>query len=141
MLDWADGIQGRNYGIRRGPDARSLKEVTTIVSAMLVMAAVLLFYSWVRYQTINQGYCEQALQEKETKLLHAENLLAVEEQTLKNLDRIDSIARNDLGMLPALPGQVLAPQYQDIEPRAGTVLAMAGTAQNSPESKRLSATN
>ena len=56
MVDWAAGIQTRNYGIRREPDARSMKEMTWIVSSMIVMAGVLLFYSWVRNQMINQGY-------------------------------------------------------------------------------------
>ena len=65
----------------------------------------------------------------------------LEEHTLKNLDRIDTIARNDLKMVPAQPGQVIAAQFHDNEFRGGTTLAMAGPTQGSPESKRFSATN
>jgi cell division protein FtsL len=138
MEDWAAGVQARNYGVCRAPDARSVRETTWIVSSMLVIAGVLLFYSWVRNQMINQGYAEQMLQEQEAGLLLSERQLVLEEQTLKNLDRIDTIARNDLKMVPVQPGQVIAAQWQDNE---FAPLALAGPSKGSPESKRFSATN
>ncbi len=140
MMDWAEGIQGRNYGIRRAPDARSLADVAYFVASLTIIAAVLLFYSWVRNQAISQGYQEQVLQEQETALLHSERLLVIEEQTLKSLDRIDLIARSDLRMVPVQPGQVIAATFHD-EPRTGTALAMARTPHSSSESKRFSATD
>ncbi len=142
MVDWANGVvQTRNYGIRREPDSRSVREVTWILLSIVVLAGVLFFHSWVRSRIVDLGYLEQTLQVKETALERAEKALILEEQTLKNLERIDAIARLELNMVPVRPSQLVAPPYQELEPRSGTVLAMANAPQSSPESRKLSATN
>jgi cell division protein FtsL len=141
MIDWAQGIRYRNYSIRRQPDSRAQRELIWIVLSIAVVAGVLFLHSWVRNRIVYVGYMEQRLQEEEKQLLRVQKALNLEEQTLKDLARIDLIARNDLKMTPVRPSQVLPSQYQDFPAQDGTVLALANAPQSSSESRGLPATN
>lgn len=141
MVDLAKGIRTRNYGIQHQTDSRAQRELIWIVLSISVMAGVLFFHSWVRNRIVYFGYLEQQLQVQESTLRRIEKALVLEEQTLKDLARIDMIARNDLKMVPVRPGQVLASQYRDVDSRDADVLAMANAPQSSSESRRVSATN
>jgi len=141
MLDWAQGVQHRNYRIRRKPDTRGMREATAIVLSLVAVATVFLFYSWIRNQMINLGYAEQALQLEEKKLLDTDVQLVVELQTLTNPDRIDKVAA-ELGMVRAQPWQVIPARPRVTAPGGGSVLAMAaGSSRVTSESKKYSATN
>ncbi len=125
MTDWADGIEIRNYGIRNEIDAHMLSELMRIIVALAMVAGAFLFYSWIRSQIINTGYESQNLFAAEQSLLRAQKRLMLEEEILRNPERIDTIARNDLGMTPLRPNQLILPQIQDVELSAGNEMAMA----------------
>jgi len=125
MTDWADGIETRNYGIRSGIDTGMLSELMRSIVALAMAAGALLFFSWVRSQIVNTGYESQNLFAAEESLLRAQKSLILEEEILRNPERIDTIARNDLGMTPLRPNQLIVPQLQDIERGASDALAMA----------------
>jgi cell division protein FtsL len=141
MKDWAAGIEARNYAIRHRTDSRNLSDMLRVLGSILAIAGLLFFYSWVQNQMVSLGYEIQSLQAREAELLRAQRSLALEEETLKNPERIDLIARHDLNMMPLRPSQVLAPQYQDIEFAGGTALAMATPPRSSLEPRRGTATN
>jgi len=140
MVDWAGGIQSRNYGIRRESDVRNLAGVLKIILSVAMIAGVLLFYSWVRSRIVDLGYEEQRLQSQEESLLREEKRLILVEQTLKSPERIDAIARNELGMAPLRASQLLTAQYPDVEWAGTTELAMAGSLP-AAEAKKPPATN
>jgi cell division protein FtsL len=125
MTDWADGIETRNYGIRSEVDMGTLSELMRTIIALAMVAGVLLFYSWVRSQIVNTGYESQNLFAEEESLLRTQKRLMLEEETLRNPERIDVIARNNLGMTPLHPGQLVVPQIQDVEPGVYNAMAMA----------------
>jgi len=60
-------------------------------------------------------------------LLRTQTRLILEEETLRNPERIDFIARNDLGMVPLRPNQFILPQFQDPDRSLLNTLAMAGS--------------
>ncbi len=126
MTDWADGIEIRNYGIRNEIDAHMLSELMRIIVALAMVAGAFLFYSWIRSQIINTGYESQNLYAAEQSLLRAQKRLVLEEEILRNPERIDTIARNDLGMTPLRPNQLILPQIEDVERSTGNEMAMAG---------------
>ena len=66
----------------------------------------------------------------EESLLRTQTRLILEEETLRNPERIDSIARNDLGMVPLRPNQFILPQVQDVDRSLSNTLAMADTDAN-----------
>jgi cell division protein FtsL len=84
-----------------------------------------LFYSWIRNQIVNTGYESQNLFAVEESLLRARKRLILEEETLRNPERIDIIARDDLGMTPLHPSQLILPQTQDVERSIPNEMAMA----------------
>jgi cell division protein FtsL len=90
-----------------------------------MIAGALLFYSWVRSEIVNTGYESQSLFTAEEDLLRTQKRLILEEETLRNPERIDMIARIDLGMTPLRPNQFILPQPQDLERGLANTMAMA----------------
>ncbi len=125
MTDWADGIETRNYGIKSEIDVGMLSELLRTIIALAIVAGAILFYSWVRSQIVNTGYESQNLFAVEQSLLRTQKRLILEEETLRNPERIDIIARNDLGMTPLRPNQLMLPQLQDVERGVSNAMAMA----------------
>jgi hypothetical protein len=125
MTDWADGIETRNYGIKNEIDVHMLSELMRIIVALAMVAGAFLFYSWIRSQIVNTGYESQNLFAAEQSLLRTQKRLVLEEEILRNPERIDIIARNDLGMTPLRPSQLILPQIQDVERSTNNEMAMA----------------
>jgi len=141
MMDWAGGIESRNYGIKRRTDRRNLVDLLTITLSVLLVGGVLLFYAWTRSRIVDMGYEGQSLEAQERSILRTQNNLILEEETLKNPARIDSIARNDLGMVLVRTNQLVAPQLQDAPASGSTDIAMANPAPAAVEPRRNPATN
>lgn len=125
MTDWADGIETRNYGIGREIDVRMCSELMRTIITLAMVAGALVFYSWVRNQIIHTGYQSQSLFTMEEALLRTQEKLILEEETLRNPGRIDIIARNDLGMAPLHPYQLILPEIPDGERGFSEAVAMA----------------
>lgn len=127
MTDWADGIEARNYGIKNGIDGSMLSELVRTIIPLAMIAGALLFYSWVRSQIVNTGYESQSLFSAEESLLRNQKRLILEEETLRNPERIDLIARNELGMTPLRPNQFILPSSQDMERSLSNTMAMVNS--------------
>lgn len=127
MTDWAEGIETRNYGIKCVIDARILSELVRSIVCLAMVAGALLFYSWIRSQIISTGYESQKLSADEEYLRRFEKRLIVEEATLRHPGRIDTIARDQLGMNLLKPNQLILPRIQDLDGRLTDKLAMAVT--------------
>jgi cell division protein FtsL len=107
MLDLAEGVEDRNYGLRRAGAARSLLEALQIVLPVAMIAAALTFYVWVRGRLVQAGYQAERLQAQEEELLETGRRLLLEEQTLKDPDRLEAAARDRLGLISIRPWQVI----------------------------------
>ncbi len=125
MTDWADGIETRNYGIKCVIDARILSDLVRTIVCLAMVAGALLFYLWVHSQMISIGYESQKLSTEEESLRRTQKNLDLEEENLKRPDRIDMIARTQLGMIPLSPSQLIPPQTQDLNESLPDKLAMA----------------
>jgi len=123
MMDWSIGIENRNYGIKRVTDSRVLSELLCSTLCLALVAAALLFHSWVRSQIINIGYETQRLFTDEEALLRTQAKLILEEETLRSPERIDTIARTSLGMSSLRPSQLIPPQLYN-EPGTSNAIAM-----------------
>lgn len=141
MTDWANGIEGRNWGIRRRTDSRHLWDLLLSLLPVLVLAAVPFFHSWVRYRIVDMGYQIQRLKVEEETLLRREKAYILEEATLKSPQRIDEIARTDLGMMPIQPNQLITSQVPSTKQDGPTIIAMAAAAAPSVETRKPAASN
>ena len=113
MTDWADGIETRNYGIKCKIETGMLMELIRTVVVFALVAGALLLYSWIRIHIVSTGYEIQNLFALEESLLSIQRALILEEETLRNPQRIDIIARNELGMSPLRPNQVIPLRRRD----------------------------
>lgn len=141
MVDWAGGIEDRNYGIKRITDPQRLSELLWIIFSLVFVAGALLFYAWTRSQIIGIGYTCQQLQVQGQNLLRANEKLIVQEAILKDPERIDYIARNDLGMMRLRTNQIIAPQFQDGEALGPNILALTQTANSTSGARKSPAAN
>jgi cell division protein FtsL len=141
MVDWAGRIEARNYKIRRESDSPHMKELLRIILSLVMVSGVLFYYSWVRSHIVSIGYESQNLKAAENTLLRTQKSLILEEETLKNPERIDRIARGDLNLVPLHPNQLIPLQIQDVESSAAGALVLAAPPPASGEFKNPSASN
>ncbi|HEY2384745.1 MAG TPA: cell division protein FtsL [Terriglobia bacterium] len=96
-----------NNHVIREADVKSHRDYIFIT----VLAAVFLFglfvYGWQHYQWIQYGYRIEEAQKKKEQLSEIGNQLRLERASLSNPQRIDSIARGQLGMVVPVPGQLV----------------------------------
>jgi len=117
-----------NYVVRE-PDARSHRDyvVVTVFGAMFLLG--LFVYAWQHYQWIQYGYRIEEAQKKKEQLAEVGRQLRLERASLRNPQRIDAIARRDLGMTVPAPGQLVTfsadapltiptPQPPEVQPAA-----------------------
>jgi cell division protein FtsL len=107
MVDLADGVEVRNYGLKRTPDPRILQESLALILPLAVIAGALSFHIWIRSQIIYTGYQKQDLKIQEEVLSRDRQHLVVEEQMLRNPKRLDEIAIKQLDMILVRPDQII----------------------------------
>jgi len=96
-----------NNNVIRETDSKSHRDYVVVT----VLAAVFLFglfaYAWQHYRWIQYGYRIQEAQKKKEQLTEIGKQLRLEQATLRNPQRIDALARRDLGMVLPAPGQLV----------------------------------
>jgi len=91
-------------------DPRAPRQHLGILLMAAAVFAVILFSSWQRFSGLEDGYRIEALQNQRQTLLESNNKLRLEEASLVNPLRIDTIARNELGMTTLAPPQIIREQ-------------------------------
>jgi len=96
-----------NTNVHRDVDVEQRRQCFLLTSLAAVFVLGLLFYGWQQYRWIDLGYKIQAAQQKKDKLIEYQKQLELQRASLATEERIDSIARNRLGMVVAAPGQIV----------------------------------
>ena len=96
-----------NNNVIRETDPKGHRDYI-IVTALAAMFLFGLFaYGWQHYQWIQYGYRIEEAQKKAQRLSEIGRQLRLERASLSNPQRIDSIARRQLGMVVPAPGQLV----------------------------------
>ncbi len=129
------------YYIKRVENCRTAPEASlgdprkylsmTLLAAVLFVAAMLA--AWQRFGGVQDGYRLEQLREEKQQVLEANRKLRLEVASLGDPVRIDTIARQQLGMTSVSPHRIFA-----AEPAAG-VTATPVMAQMRPSSGPLPA--
>ena len=85
----------------------SASYVVLVVLCAVVITVGAVFFLWQRYQFVRLGYEVNVLRAHKARLEEAIEPLEVEVQYLSRLERIDRLARSELGMHPPYPAQVI----------------------------------
>jgi cell division protein FtsL len=91
--------------VRFAPPAQ-LKDFWRRVGVGAAMAACLLFYAWQHFECIQIRYRIEQLDTLQARSAELNQQLHLEVATLRSPMRVDSIARNQLGLTVPVPGQV-----------------------------------
>ena len=120
-----------NAHVCRDVDMGQRRQYFLLTSLAALFVLGLLFYGWQQYRWIQLGYKIEAAQDKKDGLIEYQKQLVLERNTLARDERIDSIARNQLGMVVAAPGQIviLQPVAPPTPPSADAVAAPLSAAK------------
>lgn len=96
-----------NNNVIRETDSKSHRDyiVVTVLAAVFLFA--LFAYAWQHYRWSQYGYRIEEAKKKKEQLTEIRGQLWLERSTLRSPQRIDAIARRDLGMVVPLPGQLV----------------------------------
>lgn len=100
----------------RDTDMGQRRQCVLLMGLAAVFVLGLLFYGWQHYRWIQLGYEIENLQKKKDELLQYQQQLVLERETWAQLDRIDRIAKTELGMVAAAPGQIVTLSTDDALP-------------------------
>jgi cell division protein FtsL len=84
----------------------------------LAMMGLLLLYVWERVEVVRVGYLIERLKVQKTALQRERDELEVKVSALTSPERIARVAKDQLGMAPPQPGQVVVVRL-DTVPRSG----------------------
>jgi len=88
-------------------DTRHRREYIGVTCLFGAFLLCLLFYGWQHYQWIQNGYRIEAAQKKKEQLLEVGRQLRLERSSLRDFERIDKLARQQLGMVMPARGQLV----------------------------------
>ena len=83
-----------------------VREFWRLCVAGAAVATCLLFYTWQHFECIQIRYQVEQLQSQRAKAVQLNEQLHLEVAALRSPMRVDTIARNQLGLTVPVPGQV-----------------------------------
>jgi len=98
--------------VYRDVDVEQRRRFYLLTSLAVIFGLGVLLYGWQHYRWMQLGYEIEILQKKKDDLLNYQKDLIVERENKTQFERIDRIARTELGMTLPAPGQIV-PVYLD----------------------------
>jgi cell division protein FtsL len=109
------------------PNPRERQYYLALILAGGLLLGAGMFFAHERFQSREYGYRIESMERDKSALLESNRKLQLEEASLVDPLRIDSIARNELGMATLAPQQI----YRDTTPEPGaTVVAERRTPES-----------
>lgn len=96
-----------NANVVRDADTKYRREYVRMTCLFAAFLFCLFFYGWQHYRWITTGYKIEEAQKQKEQLAEAGRQLRLERESLRDLQRIDDIARRNLGMVLPAPGQIV----------------------------------
>ena len=93
-----------------------LKEIALGAGFVLLLLVILTFYIWYQTEAVQLGYRIGELEGRVARLKEDIKRLEAKRAELLSLRRVEGIARNELGLVDPVPGQVLY-EGRDLEPK------------------------
>ena len=117
-----------NSRLVRVADPQERREFLLWLLIGTVLFAAGLAYAWERFALVRYGYAIEELKGQREALMESNRQLRLEEASLRSPERIDAIARTDLGLVAPAPKQVMALEDSSPPPE-GTEVAAARLGQ------------
>ena len=106
-----------NSRLRKEVDYRRTKECFVLISLGVFCLLILLFLAWQHFEILRGGYESESFKKEVSRLEEENHKLKLERASLRNPQRIDLIARRDLGLVAPQTSQlVILPTTFPTEP-------------------------
>jgi cell division protein FtsL len=86
---------------------RNRRHFVCVAGLALVLVGVVLVHVWLRLQVVKTGYVLATATKLQARLEQENRELQIELATLTSPDRLESLARRRLGLVPPEKGQVI----------------------------------
>ncbi len=96
-----------NSQVRREVDPRARREAFALLGLSLLIFSLLFVYAWQHFQCVRYGYDLEQLRQQQASLEEWNRHLRLEKAALENPERIGTLAREQLGLVPLDPRQVI----------------------------------
>jgi cell division protein FtsL len=106
-----------NSRLRKEVDYRRTKECFVLISLGVFCLLILLFLAWQHFEILRGGYENESFKKEVSRLEEENHKLKLERASLRSPQRIDLIARRDLGLVAPQTSQlVILPSKFPMEP-------------------------
>ncbi len=113
-----------NSRLRREVDPQKRRECFSLLGLGVLAFLCMFLYAWQHFQGIRYGYEIQQLRAEAAALQNWNHQMQLEHARLASPERIEALARKDLGLEPATPQQII--QVGDRSPRSPEASELAG---------------
>jgi len=96
-----------NSRLKREVDAGKRRECLSLLALGSVVFVFIMLFAWQHFQGVRYGYQIEQLKEQRVAIEEWNHALRVESASLADPQRIDTLARSDLGLVPPQPGQII----------------------------------
>ena len=114
-----------NEQLVRELDRKRHRELFWVALLGVVLTLSVIVYAWPHFELIRLGYRMEELRERRDELVQLKHHLELQHATESDPARIESIARNELGMVYPGPEQILVIEPVESPGPAGTETASA----------------
>jgi cell division protein FtsL len=111
-----------NSGVVREVDPRSRRDLVAMLLLVAVLVGGLVLYAWPHFQMRQIATETERLQREKERLIEENRKLRLEKASLENLERVEAIARRDLGLERPSPDRLVVVEAQEA-PTGGARLA------------------
>jgi cell division protein FtsL len=102
-------------------DPRRRREIRMFSASVAALFLLMMFYAWQHFSSIEYGYKIEAQKTERERLVEMNRTLKLEEASLRDPGRIDTLARQ-MGLESPQPGQVV---HLDADEAGASVIAQA----------------
>ena len=96
-----------NSRLKKEVDYRRTKECFVLISLGVFCLLILLFLAWQHFEILRGGYDNESLKKEVSRLEEENHKLKLERASLRSPQRIDRIARRDLGLVAPQTSQIV----------------------------------
>jgi cell division protein FtsL len=96
-----------NSRLKREVDTEKRRECFGLLGLGTLFFLFIMVFAWQHFQCVQYGYRIEQLREKQAAIEEWNHALKVEAASLTDPQRIDTLARTDLGLVPPEPGQII----------------------------------
>ena len=120
-----------NSQVVREVDPRMSRDIWLLLLLVAALVGGLVLYAWPNLELREAARVKEQMSRERERLQEENRKLRLEKASLEELQRVEAIARRELGLVPPPPEQVVVVEQPESRP-AGR-LARAGDASPKPE--------